>query len=88
MFVSKEKYKRLEEELQRSEDARRKIADDWYRTASRNSELGVKVKFVEAENERLKARIKEAEAEIAELKEKYTAAVHKNFELSEILAGK
>ena len=88
MFVSKEKYKQLEKDLGYSEEARKTLAKDWIDATMQNSELKHKVEGLKKEIEDLENVIYDQTTEIAELKEKYTAAVHKNFELSEILAEK
>ena len=88
MFVSLKKYKQLEKELGYSEEAIKTLAKDWINATMQNSELKHKVEGLEKEIEDLENVIYDQTTEIAELKEKYAAAVHKNYELAELLAEK
>ena len=88
MFVSLKKYKQLKEELIYGEEARKTLAKDWINATMQNSELKHKVEGLEKEIEALENVIYEQTRELAELKEKYAAAVHKNYELAELLAEK
>lgn len=85
MFVSKEKYNEVEEELRICQHNKGKILEGWNKVVA---ELGKERKENEAlrtEIEDLNAVIYEQTTEIAALKVKYTEAVQKNFELAEIL---
>lgn len=86
MFVSKNKYDRLQSRLTAAEQ----VKDNYFEKAVKETKENYKLtgKIFELENN-LRAKVAECERlqeELTAVKEKYTAAVQENFELVEKLA--
>ena len=86
MFVSKEKYNELEEELRICQHNKGKILEGWNKVTAELAKERKENESLRTEVENLNDVIYEQTTEIAELKVKYTEAVQKNFELAKTLA--